>query len=485
MKLRKILAAVLCTAMVTSSMAGCSQSSSGSSGSSGSSAPASSAPAAEASTAGEPASMVPSAPVEVQFWHSMKGDTADLLDKIAKDYNEGSGAKNGVTVKMIFQGAYDEASTKLAAILQAGDTKELPDLMQMSSKGIFDMKDSEYIYPVQNFVDQDPEGINIAALNPNALHYSMYNEKILGLPFSTSSIMLYYNKDMFSAAGLDPEKAPSTIAELAEYTDKLTVRSGNKVEVFGLATKLRFFLLGTWIPMQGTDKHIFDSKDGRMGTPEKITMTSDGTLDHLLTEWQSVLKTGGVAYNEVSPNEGFIAKMYAMMTASTSSMASVISKVQDTGTFNLGTAPLPRVDGSSTSGTGIGGSAVYVFNTGNNDKLLGSWDFLKYLATPEASGEWFMNTGYYAMNSQAYELPDVKKFLEEKPQFHTVLQIAEESKDYPDYLEPWVPSFTDIDTTVQNEIVQMSDGAQDQATTISNIEKKVGTMLQDYLDANS
>lgn len=477
MKSRRFFAAVLCAAVAVSSFAACAAPDSGDGGSVPVSAPAS-------ELSGKSGGMLPSAPVEVEFWHSMKGDASGLLDQIAGDYNSTQGAENGVTVKMIYQGAYDEASTKLAAILQSGDTGELPDIMQMSSKGIFDMKDSEFIYPVQNFVDQDPEGIDIDALNPNALHYAMYNDKILGLPFSNSSIMLYYNKDMFKAAGLDPEKPPTTLEELAEYTDKLTVRSGNKIEVFGLATKLRFFLLSTCIPMQGDDRHIFDNRDGRAGTPTKLAMTADGTLDHLLTEWQKVLDTGGVAYKEASPNEGFQSKMYAMMTASTSSMASIITKIQDTGTFDVGVAELPRVDKNSTKGTGIGGSAVYVFNAGSNDKLLGAWDFLKYLAMPEVSGQWFLNTGYYAMNSDAYELPEVKKYIEEKPQFQTVLDIAERSRDYPDYLEPWIPSFTDIDTLVQNEIIQMSDGAQSKEDTIGNIEKKVNTMLQDYLAAN-
>ena len=478
MKLRRFFAAVLCAALAAVPFSACASSGSG---------PSAPVPASSAASAlsGKSGGMLPAAPVEITFWHSMTGSTSALLDRIAGDYNNSLGAKNGVTVKMVYQGAYDEASTKLAAVLQAGDTGELPDLMQMSSKGIFDMKDSKFLYPVQNFTDQDPDGIDIDALNPNALHYAMYHDKILGLPFSNSSIMLYYNKDMFKAAGLDPEKAPATLEELADYTQKLTVRSGNKIKVFGLATKLRFFLLGTWIPMQGEGKYIFDNKDGRSGTPAKLAMTTDGTLDHLLTEWQKVLATGGVAYNEASPNEGFQGKMYAMITASTSSMASLVTKIQDTGMFDLGVAELPRIDAGCTPGTGIGGSAVYAFNTGSNDKLLGAWDFLKYLATPEVSGQWFINTGYYAMNSKAYEQPDVKKYLEEKPTFNIILQIAEHSKNYPDYLEPWVPSFTDIDTAVQNEIVQMSDGKQDRATTIGNIEAKVNTMLQDWHDANS
>lgn len=431
-----------------------------------------------------PTSLLPTAPVEVTFWHSMKGDTADLLQSMADEYNNGPGAAKKIKVTPIFQGAYDEASTKLSAIIQAEDVKELPDIMQMSSKGIFEVKESEFLYPVQNFIDMDPEGINIASLNPNALHYASYNNQILGLPFSNSSIMLYYNKDMFKKAGLDPEAPPKTIEELAEYTKKLTIKNGDKIETFGLGTKLRFFLLGTWIPMQGSEKYIFNNMDGRMGTPTELAMIKDGTFDHLLTQWQKVLDTKGVDYNIASPNEGFQSGLYAMMTASTSSMASLITKIQNTGTFDIGVAELPRVDANSTKGTGIGGSAVYVFDSGDDNKRLGAWDFLKFLASPEQSAKWFMNTGYYAMNSDAYDLPEVQEYLNKYPLFNIVLAIAEHSSNYPNYLEPWIPSFTDIDTTIQNEIIQMSDGTQDKATTIANVEQKVNVMLKDYLEAN-
>ncbi len=480
MKLKKVIALFVSVFMSASIFAGC-----GSSETAVSTNTEAAVTTEAASTNTGAGSILPSKPVTVTFWHSMKGSTAEQLTKMVEKYNSAEGKSKGVTVDLVYQGEYDDASTKLSAILQANAANELPDIMQMSSKGVFDVKESKYLYPVQNFIDIDPNGINISDLNANALHYAMYNDKVLGLPFSNSSVMLYYNKDMFKAAGLDPNKAPTTLDELATYVKALTVKSGDKIKTFGLGTKIRFFLLGSWIPMQGSEKFMFDNADGRKGTPTALAMTKDGTLDHFLTEWEKVLATGGVDHGVASPNEGFQSGLYAMMTASTSSMASVVSKIQNTGTFEVGVAELPRVDANSTKGTGIGGSALYVFDAGDDNKRLGAWDFLKYLATPEVSGEWFMSTGYYAMNSKAYETPEVKAFVEKTPLYNIILTIAANSKDYPNYLEPWIPSFTDIDTTVQNEIIKFSEGSQDKATTISTIEQKVNITLKDYLDANN
>lgn len=429
-------------------------------------------------------SLLPSAPVKVVFWHSMTGAAATNIESTAKAYNETVGKEKGITIAPVFQGTYDEASTKLAAVLRSGSQEELPDIMQLSSKGIFDVKDSKYIVPVQQFIDRDKSGLNASDLNPNALQYAMYNDKMLGLPFSNSSIMLYYNKDHFRSAGLDPENPPKTLAELAKTVQALTVKNGDKITRYGISAQLRFFLLGTWIPMQGENKYIFDKEEGRTGTPTTMTMTSDGTLKTLLTEWQKVLATGGAEFTDPAPTKGFQSGLYSMIPASTASMGGFKKDIIDAGLFDVGVAELPRVNETSTSGTGIGGSAVYLFDRANKDSLLGAWDYLKYLATPEVSAKWFMNTGYYPMNTKAMELPETKEFLVKSPQFNIIKKISENSKNYKKYLEPWIPSFTDVDRIVQDEIIRFSSGSQDLDKTIVNIDSKSKQMLKDWWQAN-
>ncbi|TDF93798.1 ABC transporter substrate-binding protein [Paenibacillus piri] len=428
--------------------------------------------------------LLPNKPTEVIFWHSMTGTAAQKIEQTAKQYNETVGKEKGITIAPIFQGAYDEAATKLAAILQSDSQKDLPDIMQLSSKGIFDVKNSKYIVPVQDFVKQDAKGINLDDLNQNAMQYAMYNNKMLGLPFSNSSIMMYYNKDHFKEAGLDPNSPPKTVEELAKAVKALSVTKDNKITRYGIGIQLRFFLLGTWIPMQGQNKYIFNNEDGHLDTPTKISMTTDGTLQTLLTEWKKVLDTGGVEYTDASPMKGFQSGLYSIMPASTSSMGNVKQNIIDAGLFDVGVAELPRVNKDSTNGTGIGGSAVYLFDRNNKDSLLGAWDYLKYLATPEISADWFMSTGYYPMNSHAMELEKTKQFLEKNPHYKIIQTIADHSKNYTKYLEPWVPSFTDMDKIIQDEIIRYSNGSQDMQKTISNIEASSNQLLQDWHNAN-
>lgn len=428
--------------------------------------------------------LVPTEPTEVIFWHSISGDKETVLKDIIDKYNAGPGAEIGVTVNPIFQGSYDEFSTKLFASLQAGDVANLPDLVQLSSKGIFDVKDSEYLYSVQQLLNKDPEGIDPATFNAASAAYCTYNDGLLGVPFSTSSIMLYYNKDHFVEAGLDPEAPPTTLAELADAVEKLTVKNGDKIERYGLGTKLRFFILGTWVPSLGEAHAMFNSDNGRTGTPTEIGMTKDGSLETILTEWSKVLATGGVEYTDAAPNESFLSGFYSMMFASTSSLTNILDQTEGTGSMKLGVSEIVKVNDSSTSATGIGGSALYMFDRASENSILGTWDFIKYLATPEVSAEWYMKTGYYPMNMEAMEIEEVKALTAEHPQYGVINTILEHSAGYTDYTEPWIPSFTDTDNLVQDEIIKLSDGSQDIATTISNIDAGATQKLNDYISAN-
>jgi sn-glycerol 3-phosphate transport system substrate-binding protein len=428
--------------------------------------------------------LVPTEPTEVIFWHSISGDKELVLKEIVDAYNAGPGAEIGVTVNPIFQGSYDEFSTKLSASLQSGDVENLPDLVQLSSKGIFDVKDSQYMYNVQKLIDMDPEGIDPSTFNAASAAYCTYNGDLLGVPFSTSSIMLYYNKDHFAEAGLDPENPPATIAELAEVVEKLTIKNGDKIERYGLGTKLRFFILGTWVPSLGEDHAMFNQENGRAGTPTEISMTKDGSLETILTEWNKVLATGGVEYTDASPNESFLSGYYSMMFASSSSLATVLAQTEGNGSMKLGVAQIVKVNDSCTSATGIGGSALYMFDRANNNSILATWDFIKYLSTPEVSAKWFMETGYYPMNMEAMKSEGVNALITEYPQYGILNTILENSAGYMDYTEPWIPSFTDTDNLIQDEIIKMSDGNQDIAATIANIDAGATQKLNDYISAN-
>lgn len=81
------------------------------------------------------------------------------------------------------------------------------------------------LVPVGTLIDREGNSISRDDLEPNMLRSYTYENQLVGMPFSCSAIMLYYNCDMFREVGLDPNTPPTTIAEMADDISKLMVRT--------------------------------------------------------------------------------------------------------------------------------------------------------------------------------------------------------------------------------------------------------------------
>jgi len=147
---------------------------------------------------GEPSESVSESagPVKITWWHSMTGANAEAIDKLAADFNA---SQSDIEVKAIFQGTYDESLNKLKASMGSEDG---PDIVQVYEIGSRFMVDSGYISPIQQFIDTD--SYDLSQLEPHITSYYSMDGKLNGMPFNTSNPILYYNKDAFKKAGLDP-----------------------------------------------------------------------------------------------------------------------------------------------------------------------------------------------------------------------------------------------------------------------------------------
>ncbi len=161
-----------------------------------------------------------SKPVEVSFWHSMGGTGGEGIDKMVQDFN--SSNKKNIKVTATFQGSYDDALNKMKAAAQSNSG---PNIMQLYDIGTHFMIDSKWTVPVQNYIDS--EKFDVSKLEPNILGYYTVDNKLHSMPFNSSTPILYYNKNAFKDAGLDPEKPPKNFKEIEEYSKKLLKKDSN------------------------------------------------------------------------------------------------------------------------------------------------------------------------------------------------------------------------------------------------------------------
>ncbi len=156
-------------------------------------------------------------PVTIDWWHAHGGRLGEKVNAIAEDYNN---SQSDYKVVATYKGNYADTMT---AGIAAFRSKNPPHILQVFEVGTASMMAAKgAIKPVYEVMAEsglpfDPN----AYLSTVAGYYTTNDGKMLSMPFNSSTPVLYYNKDAFKKAGLDPNKPPKTWPEVAEYAKKL------------------------------------------------------------------------------------------------------------------------------------------------------------------------------------------------------------------------------------------------------------------------
>lgn len=346
-------------------------------------------------TSNEPATE--DGPVELQllFPIAVGGPLTEVMDKLVDRYED---THENVTVEAVYSGTYGDTMTKARAQFKANQP---PDLLIASSVELFNLRDADMIESIDDVL----AGTDLSWIDdfyPALMANSQFDGKTWGIPFQRSTIVQYYNKDAFVAAGLDPEKPPATWEELE--SDALAISKA------GAAT------YGLQIPSDAFGDWLFAALAWQNG----ISMVSDdGTEAYLndpktvaaLQYWVDLGKAGAVPEGNVAwatTPKDFIEGKTAMMWTTTGNL----TNVKNQASFDFGVSPLPA---HVQAGSPTGGANLYVFKTGDERKQKAAAEFIKWMSAPEQSAEWSIATGYIATTPAAYETPNMKDYVASFP----------------------------------------------------------------------
>ncbi|MEK4484255.1 ABC transporter substrate-binding protein [Psychrobacillus sp. FSL H8-0484] len=349
----------------------------------------------------------------VTFWHSMGGKGQEALNKIVEEYNT---SQDGIQVNAEYQGTYDESLTKFNAV--AG-SDSAPTVIQTFEIGTMSMINSGQITPIQEFVDAD--NYDMSGLEKNITNYYSLDGTFYSMPFNSSTPVMYYNKDAFKAAGLDPEAPPATFEEVEEASKKIVE---SNPEMKGFALQAYGWLWEQLLANQGAQ--LLNNDNGRTETPTEIGWTEEEGKSIL--EWVKRMvddKTfANYGTNGDNMMAGFLAGDVSMFLQSSASSRDVI----DNAPFEVGIAYLPHPEDKERQGVVIGGASLWMIDGKSEEEQKAAWEFMKYLQTPEIQAEWHVGTGYFAINPAAYEEQVVKDAHAEKPQLLVTVDQLQDTK---------------------------------------------------------
>lgn len=347
--------------------------------------------------------------VHLVFWHGMSGTNGEIIDYIVRTFNE---SHPGIEIEAQYQGSYEESINKLKAAMRTGDG---PDMIQIYEAGTRFMVDSGFVNPVQNLIDK--YSIDVSHLEEHILDYYTVNDQLYSMPLNTSIPVLYYNADMLRAIGF--EGKPQTWDDIIDISIKVREAglADSGIAVSNFAWWFEQVLVQQRYPM-------VDNDNGRSAAATRCTLMDGDVALKMANKWLDMYKNGYIAnigFNTADNNAYFWAGQTAMAVDSSSGLRNFLTNIGDS--FELGVAFFPAVDAESPNGgVTLGGASIYMINNDKGEAYEKAVaEFIRYIITPEIQSYFHVNSGYFPVTTEAYELDEVKQNLEKYPQFQTIV----------------------------------------------------------------
>ncbi len=345
------------------------------------------------------------AQTEVQWWHSMGGALGEWVNDLSKDFNA---SQSEYKIVPTFKGSYDESMTAAIAAFRSGNA---PHILQVFEVGTATMMASKgAIVPVGKVMSDAGIKFDPAAYVPAvAGYYTAPNGQMLSFPFNSSTPVLFYNKDAFKAAGMDPEKPPTTWPEVALAAGKLKA-SGQKCPF--TSSWMSWTQLESFSAWHNTE---FATKgNGMRGMDARLNFNSPLHVRHI-ENLGNMAKTGLFVYKGRgnAADATFVSGECAMTTAS----SSLYGNVKRNAKFASGISTLPYYPdvAGAPQNTVIGGASLWVMSGKKAAEYKGVGQFFAYLSQPEVAAASHQRTGYLPVTLESFKLTDKGDFYKKNP----------------------------------------------------------------------
>jgi sn-glycerol 3-phosphate transport system substrate-binding protein len=418
------------------------------------------------------------AQTEIQWWHAMGGELGVATEAVATAFNE---TQSDFVVVPTYRGSYTETLTGAIAAFRAG---EQPNIVQVFEVGTGTMMAAEgAIVPVYELMARTGAAFDPAAFLPAVVGYYTDPEgNMLSMPFNSSTPILYYNKNVFEAAGLDPETPPMTWAEVESFSRQI-MESGAAPCGFttGWVSWVQLENFSAWHNQQ-----IGTLQNGFGGLETEMTVNGPVQVRHWenLARWEDegLFRYGGPGGGADAP-PAFYAQECAIYMNSSASRAGVIANTPD---FEVGYGMLPYYDDveGAPQNSIIGGATLWVLSGGTPEEEAGVAAFFEYLASPEVQAAWHQETGYLPITQAAYELSIEQGYYAANPGADvSILQMTlNEPTDNSRGLR--FGNYVQIRTVIDEEFQRLLAGNVDAQGALDAVVSRGNQLIRDFEAAN-
>jgi sn-glycerol 3-phosphate transport system substrate-binding protein len=410
---------------------------------------------------------------DIIWWHAMSGELGRQLDKLAADFNA---SQSEYRIVPNYKGNYTETVT---AAIFAFRSRSQPAIVQVNEIATATMMAAKgAIYPVFELMRDEQEAFSPAAYLPAVTgYYADVAGNMLSFPFNASTPILYYNKNLFRSAGLDPETAPKTWPEVGAAAKKLRASGA----VCGFTTSWP-----SWINVENFSAFhnlaVSTKANGFDGLDAVLVFNNPVMVRHIaqLAEWQAG-KAFDYSGRGTSAEPRFQNGACGIFIGSSATRADIRANSK----FEVGYGMLPHwPDVGAPQNSIIGGATLWVLRDRPRAEYKGVAKFFGYLSKPEVQAAWHQNTGYLPITRAAFDLTRAQGFYDRNP--GTAISIEQITLKPPTDNSRGVRlgSFALIRVVIEDELEQVFAGKKSAQQALDSAVERGNRLLRQFERAN-
>lgn len=343
------------------------------------------------------------AETKITWWHAMGGQLGETVNKIAEDFNA---SQTEYKITPVFKGTYEETLTAGIAAFRAGQQPNILQVFDAGAATVIGAKGATV--PVQDLLADNGVAFNINDYIAGVRYfYADAAGKMIGMPFNSSTPIMYYNKEALAKAGVTP---PKTWEEFATTTAPALKEAGYVplsqshlpwifTENFFSRHNIRF----------ASNNNGYDSVD------TQININHPAIKAHFtaLKEWKDAGLFGWYGAGWGDNAKPFEDGKVAMWLGSSGSFGGLKQKAS----FDFSATLLPYWEGvtKEPKQTFIGGAALFAMSGKSNEENKATAEFFKFLTSAQTQYFWHKATGYVPITEAAYEVAKKDGYYKESP----------------------------------------------------------------------
>jgi sn-glycerol 3-phosphate transport system substrate-binding protein len=358
--------------------------------------------------------------VEVVVWHTQTARPLDVLDELVADYNA---SQSKVRVRLESQGSsYEEIQRKFN---ESVPSRDLPALIVVDDTFTQSMADSGVVLPAQSCIEASD--YDTSGFLDTAVAYYTIDGVLWPVSANLGNILLYYNRNHFIRAGLDPDDPPDSLAEVRAAAEQ--------IKAAGVAPTPLVHEFASWKTefwLTGAGSSMVDNDNGR-GPDDTTAATLDSNPEALeLFEWFAAMNADGLL--EPIPGTPGQIDQYLALAAQSASMlidsSSAATSIEaflggeldpnevgaggsgdeiDTTALDIAAGPFPGMTAGDP--TQMGGAAWYLMSTVAPEVQAAAWDFVRYLNDVPAQVRQLVGGSYLPYLEAAADEPEAAAYL--------------------------------------------------------------------------